>query len=137
MTNELDGSLRLLDVCGIIKDAVSQTKDCTHELQSIMRRRRGDDMNFMIEVRKDLSSRKDIKRAMNKALKVKESQDQNHETPAAVNMLKRARGCVVGLVPQARVGLLTRQLKDVGDTANSASSAVHMKHASIIQPCKS
>lgn len=88
-------------MCGIIKDAVSQTKDCTHELQSIMRRRRGDDMSFMIEVRKYLSSRKDVKRAMNKALKVKESQDQNHESPATVNMLKRATGCAVGLVPQA------------------------------------
>ncbi|XP_068323209.1 uncharacterized protein [Pyrus communis] len=66
-----------------------------------MRRRRGDDTSFMIEVRKYLSSRKDVKRAMNKALKVKESQDQNHESPATVNMLKRATGCVVGLVPQA------------------------------------
>ncbi|ONI21629.1 hypothetical protein PRUPE_2G076800 [Prunus persica] len=36
----LDGSLRLLDVCGIIKDALLQTKECMHELQSIMHRRR-------------------------------------------------------------------------------------------------
>ena len=31
---------------------------------------------------------KEIKKAMNKALKAKESRDKNHKTPAAVNMLK-------------------------------------------------
>ncbi|CAL2262829.1 unnamed protein product [Prunus armeniaca] len=69
----LDGSLRLLDVCGIIKDALLQTKECTHELQSIMHRRRGGDMSFMSEVRKYLASRKDVNKAMNKAFKVKKS----------------------------------------------------------------
>ncbi|KAK8263412.1 hypothetical protein V6Z11_D12G040900 [Gossypium hirsutum] len=37
----LDGSLMLLDVCTTAKDALLQTKECTHELQSILRRRRG------------------------------------------------------------------------------------------------
>ena len=37
----LHESLRLLDLCGIAKDASLQTKECTHQLQSIMRRRRG------------------------------------------------------------------------------------------------
>lgn len=36
----LHESLRLLDLCGITKDALLQTKECTHQLQSIMRRRR-------------------------------------------------------------------------------------------------
>ncbi|TQE01752.1 hypothetical protein C1H46_012696 [Malus baccata] len=47
----------------------------------------------MTEVRKYLASRKDVKKAMNKALKVKESRstDKNNEiTPAAVNMLKES-----------------------------------------------
>ncbi|XP_030949992.1 uncharacterized protein LOC115973891 [Quercus lobata] len=37
----LHESLRLLDLCGIAKDSLLQTKECTHQLQSIMRRRRG------------------------------------------------------------------------------------------------
>ncbi|TYG88609.1 hypothetical protein ES288_A12G035000v1 [Gossypium darwinii] len=37
----LDESLMLLDVCTIAKDALLQTKECTQELQSILRRRRG------------------------------------------------------------------------------------------------
>ncbi|KAL4598143.1 hypothetical protein ACB092_11G038700 [Castanea dentata] len=36
----LHESLRLLDLCGITKDALLQTKECTYQLQSIMRRRR-------------------------------------------------------------------------------------------------
>ncbi|TYH94355.1 hypothetical protein ES332_A12G036100v1 [Gossypium tomentosum] len=35
----LDGSLMLLDVCTTAKDALLQTKECTQELQSILRRR--------------------------------------------------------------------------------------------------
>lgn len=37
----LHESLRLLDLCGIRKDALLQTKECTHQLQSIMQRRWG------------------------------------------------------------------------------------------------
>ncbi|CAN6685180.1 unnamed protein product [Malus baccata var. baccata] len=53
-----------------------------------MGRRWGDGRSFMSEVKKYLSSRKDVKKAIKRALKVKESQDKNHETPAAVNLLK-------------------------------------------------
>ncbi|TYH94356.1 hypothetical protein ES332_A12G036200v1 [Gossypium tomentosum] len=35
----LDGSLMLLDLCTTAKDALLQTKECTRELQSILRRR--------------------------------------------------------------------------------------------------
>ncbi|XP_039016781.1 uncharacterized protein LOC120147477 [Hibiscus syriacus] len=35
----LDGSLMLLDVCETAKDALLQTKECTQELGSILRRR--------------------------------------------------------------------------------------------------
>ncbi|CAL2279824.1 unnamed protein product [Prunus armeniaca] len=58
----LDGSLRLLDVCGIIKGALLQTKECTHELQSIMCRRQGGDKSFMSEVRKYLASKNELEK---------------------------------------------------------------------------
>ncbi|XP_016652085.1 PREDICTED: uncharacterized protein LOC103341899 [Prunus mume] len=80
-------SLRLLDVCGIIKDALLQIKECTHELQSIMRRRRGGDMSFMSEVRKYLASRKDVNKGT----------DKNHETPAVINMLKELDAVTVAV----------------------------------------
>ena len=65
----LDGSLRLLDVCGIARDALLQTKECTRELQSTPRRRHGSKMELAREVEKYLASRKAVKKAMQKALK--------------------------------------------------------------------
>ncbi|XP_034229572.1 uncharacterized protein LOC117638576 [Prunus dulcis] len=64
-----------------------------------MRRRRGGDMSFISEVRKYLTSRKDVKKAMNNALKVRESNctDKNHETPAVVNMLKELDAVTVAV----------------------------------------
>ncbi|XVF68034.1 hypothetical protein PTKIN_Ptkin10aG0170500 [Pterospermum kingtungense] len=64
----LDGSLMVLDVCSIAKDALLQIKDCTQELQSILRRRQGLE-GLVDEVRKYLTSRKAIKKAICKALK--------------------------------------------------------------------
>ncbi|KAK8653452.1 hypothetical protein V6N13_127450 [Hibiscus sabdariffa] len=64
----LDGSLMLLDACGTAKEALSQTKESTQELQSILRRRRGAE-GLANEVRKYLTSRKAVRKAICKALK--------------------------------------------------------------------
>ncbi|KAA3460869.1 DUF241 domain protein [Gossypium australe] len=64
----LDGSLMLLDVCTTAKDALLQTKECTQELQSILRRRRGAE-ELANEFKKYLTSRKAMKKAIYKALK--------------------------------------------------------------------
>ncbi|XP_007041663.2 PREDICTED: uncharacterized protein LOC18607432 [Theobroma cacao] len=64
----LDGSIMLLDVCSTAKDALLQTKECTQELQSILRRRRGVE-GLGDEVRKYLTSRKAVNKAICKALK--------------------------------------------------------------------
>ncbi|XWS55159.1 hypothetical protein CRYUN_Cryun10bG0151000 [Craigia yunnanensis] len=64
----LDGSLMLLDVCSVAKDALLQTKECTQELQSILRRRRGVE-GLVNEVRKYLISRKAVKKAICKTVK--------------------------------------------------------------------
>ncbi|XVE67278.1 hypothetical protein DITRI_Ditri08aG0147800 [Diplodiscus trichospermus] len=65
----LDGSLMLLDVCNSAKDALMQTTESTQLLQSVLRRRRGAEMGLVNEVRKYLTSRKAVKKAIRKALK--------------------------------------------------------------------
>ncbi|XP_058780860.1 uncharacterized protein LOC131654955 [Vicia villosa] len=67
VNNLLDGSLRLLDVCSAAKDAVIHTKECTRELQSIIRRR-GGGTEVTAEAKKFLTSRKVVKKAISKAL---------------------------------------------------------------------
>ncbi|XP_058782969.1 uncharacterized protein LOC131657608 [Vicia villosa] len=67
VNNLLDGSLRILDVCSSAKDAVIHTKECTRELQSIIRRR-GGGTEVTAEAKKFLTSRKVVKKAISKAL---------------------------------------------------------------------
>ncbi|KAK9944325.1 hypothetical protein M0R45_009898 [Rubus argutus] len=65
----LDGSLRLLDVCSTAKDALLQTKEYMQNLQSIIRRRRGEESEVLkSEVKKYLASRKIVKKAIHKAM---------------------------------------------------------------------
>ncbi|OMO92008.1 hypothetical protein COLO4_17953 [Corchorus olitorius] len=64
----LDGSLMVMDVCNMAKDALLQTKECTQELQSILRRRRGIE-GLANEIRKYLTSRKAVKKSICKAFK--------------------------------------------------------------------
>ncbi|XP_028767884.1 uncharacterized protein LOC114743461 [Neltuma alba] len=65
----LDGSLRVLDACTSAKDALLHTKECTRELQSIIRRRRrGNDVELATEIKKFLTSRKVVRKAIFKAL---------------------------------------------------------------------
>ncbi|XVF45652.1 hypothetical protein PTKIN_Ptkin02bG0224100 [Pterospermum kingtungense] len=65
----LNGSLRLLDVCGVAKDALLQAKEDTQQLQSMLRRRRGDDSGFTNEAKAYLASRKKTKKLINKSLR--------------------------------------------------------------------
>ncbi|WVY96965.1 hypothetical protein V8G54_029116 [Vigna mungo] len=64
----LNGSLRLLDVSTAARDALLHTKECARELQSIMRRKRGGEMEVAAKVKKLLASRKVEKKAILKAL---------------------------------------------------------------------
>ena len=86
----LDGSLRLLDVCTAAKDALIHTKECARELQSIIRRRRGGEMELEREVQKYLMSRKVVKKAAQKALKGMERKcaEKNHENLVMVSTLR-------------------------------------------------
>ncbi|CAK9316054.1 unnamed protein product [Citrullus colocynthis] len=92
----LEGCIRLLDLCDIAKDALLQTKECVHELESVLRRRRGGEMFIASEVQRCLISRKLIKKTIYKALKAIESKScqKIQATPAIVSSLKQAE--VVG-----------------------------------------
>ncbi|KAJ7978687.1 hypothetical protein O6P43_002180 [Quillaja saponaria] len=88
----LDGSLRLLDLCSIAKDALLQTKECAQKIQSIMRRRRGTEMELTSEIRNYMNSRRMIRKAIRRALKGKQSKstEKNHDTFPMVSALREA-----------------------------------------------
>lgn len=94
----LEGSLRLLDTCTATKDALLHTKECARELQSIIRRRRGGEAEVTIEVRKFLTSRKVVRKAIFKALENLKgnankcslciNSNKDYQTVATVSLLK-------------------------------------------------
>ncbi|CAL2279830.1 unnamed protein product [Prunus armeniaca] len=87
----LDGSLRLLDVCSVTKDTLLQTKECTIKILSIIRRRQGGKTELASEVKKFLTIRKVMKKAVCKALgnlKGVSPFSKEHEAVAMVSMLK-------------------------------------------------
>ena len=65
----LDGSLRLLDFFSTAKDALLQTREHAHELQSSIRRKRGGENGISSEVVGYLTTRKKVKKVIHKALK--------------------------------------------------------------------
>ncbi|XP_010423233.2 PREDICTED: uncharacterized protein LOC104708371 [Camelina sativa] len=67
----LDGSLRILDLCNISKDALSQMKEGLMEVQSILRRKRGDLSGEVMTYSKESRSLKKSFQKVLKSLKVK------------------------------------------------------------------
>ncbi|XP_010548133.1 PREDICTED: uncharacterized protein LOC104819668 [Tarenaya hassleriana] len=88
----LDGSLRLLEVCNIAKDALSQTKEGLNEIQSILRRKRGD---LTSEVRKYLASRKSLRKSLEKVMKGLKATENQSSKDGALAVLEEAEAVTV------------------------------------------
>ncbi|KAG8501588.1 hypothetical protein CXB51_003916 [Gossypium anomalum] len=98
----LDASLVLLDVCGTAKDALLRTKECTQELQSVLRRRRGGVEGRGDEVTKYLTSKKEVRKAISKAFKNLKHIDnklmsKDGETGAMISTLKQVVAATMGV----------------------------------------
>ncbi|XP_010467458.1 PREDICTED: uncharacterized protein LOC104747512 [Camelina sativa] len=91
----LDGSLRILDLCNISKNALSQMKEGLMEIQSILRRKRGD---LSGEVKKYLVSRRSLKKSFQKVLKsLKIKQDQQECNDKSLAMFGEAEAVTMAL----------------------------------------
>ncbi|KAB2097620.1 hypothetical protein ES319_A01G183300v1 [Gossypium barbadense] len=99
----LDASLVLLDVCGTAKDALVRTKECTQELQSVLHRRRGGFEGLGDEVRKYLTSKREVRKAISKASKNLKHMDnklmsKDGETGAVISTLKQVVAATMGVL---------------------------------------
>ncbi|GMN73497.1 hypothetical protein TIFTF001_052197, partial [Ficus carica] len=93
----LDGSLRVLDMCNTAKDALTQSKESAQEIQSIMRRRRGDESSLSCEVKKFLNSRKVVKKTLRKAMENKCSFSLLSEDQEIVSMLREVQSVTLSV----------------------------------------
>ncbi|KAK7341467.1 hypothetical protein VNO80_24397 [Phaseolus coccineus] len=77
----LEGSLRLLDICGAAKDCLQQSKESMCDLMSVIRRKKGHETGFSVESVKYLAMRKTIKKQIRKALQNLKHKDNNSTSP--------------------------------------------------------
>uniref|UniRef100_M4DMG9 Uncharacterized protein n=1 Tax=Brassica campestris TaxID=3711 RepID=M4DMG9_BRACM len=82
----LDGSLMILDLCNLAKDALSQMKERLKEIQSILRRKRGD---LSAEVKKYLVTRKSLKKSFQKR--------ENQSYPKSLVVFGETEGVTIAL----------------------------------------
>ncbi|XP_042509224.1 uncharacterized protein LOC122084868 [Macadamia integrifolia] len=102
----LDGSLRSLDVCGTARDVLSQLKECVAELQSSLRRIRGES-SLANEVEAFNMSRKKVTKVISKCLgdlrKVQKHRtfssllDKNHDIVAMVGVLREVEAITLSM----------------------------------------
>ncbi|XP_047328360.1 uncharacterized protein LOC124931828 [Impatiens glandulifera] len=86
----LDGSMKILDICGITRDLVAQMKENVIDLQSSLRRRKGDSSNIETSIAKYISLRKSIaKKAKKLAFTLKQDQKDDQETEHVVKILSQ------------------------------------------------
>ncbi|XP_010242842.1 PREDICTED: uncharacterized protein LOC104587086 [Nelumbo nucifera] len=64
----LDGSLRLLDICGTTRDVLSQLKESLQQLESSLRRKRGGESGLATQVGAYMTFRKKINKTIHKCL---------------------------------------------------------------------
>ncbi|CAM8974309.1 unnamed protein product [Rhodiola kirilowii] len=84
----MDGSLRLLDVCGIAKDVLLQTKECVQAFQSVLRRKRGHRAEFVAEVSKYVTSRRHVKKIIQRYLKNLTNQNDSEKDAGNITVAK-------------------------------------------------
>ncbi|PIA46947.1 hypothetical protein AQUCO_01500465v1 [Aquilegia coerulea] len=103
----LDGSLRMLEVCSTSRDVLLQTKECVQDVQSVLRRKRGDELGIDNEVASYLTSRKQVNKAIQKCLvdlkKIESKRvfsaffEKDHNVVAIVGMLREVEAMSLSL----------------------------------------
>ncbi|XP_010064595.2 uncharacterized protein LOC104451692 [Eucalyptus grandis] len=88
----LDVSLTLLDVCGNVREAFSQMKECVQGLKSSLRRRKRGNSNFAVDVEASINSRKKLNKVISKYLRnlKKEGSKKVSHNEATLSLLTEA-----------------------------------------------
>ncbi|XP_057963953.1 uncharacterized protein LOC131155060 [Malania oleifera] len=136
--NVLDGSLRLLDVCGTTKDALVQTKESTQELQSILRRRRGSELGLANEIGEHLASGKKVKKAILMSLrKLKGVEnkcsfshlDKSHDIVVMATMFRELEAITFSVFESLLSYISGLKVRSRPSGWSLVSKLMHLKHA--------
>ncbi|KAL9231889.1 hypothetical protein vseg_007052 [Gypsophila vaccaria] len=83
----LEGSLRLLDVCYVSRDALLQTKESLQRVESLLRRRSCGEVSIRKGVSQYMNSRKKVKKGIRQCLKNMNKNDTVDRTCVTVSLV--------------------------------------------------
>ncbi|KAM0942282.1 hypothetical protein DsansV1_C15g0136611 [Dioscorea sansibarensis] len=94
---ELDASLRLVELCGIVRDTLAVTKEHAQELEMVLRRKRSmtNESKLQCHVQSDKKTRKSIRNCL-KAMKHMDGKDSDRSTVS--KMFTEARDVTISLL---------------------------------------
>ncbi|OVA15634.1 Protein of unknown function DUF241 [Macleaya cordata] len=103
----LNGSLRMLDVCGTTTDVLSQMKQCVQDLQSSLRRRRrvGNEFGLANEFGSYMFSRKKLNKVIRKCLE--DLKRMNNNTPILAGKNHEVVVAIVGVLREVEAVTLS------------------------------
>ncbi|KAL7604933.1 hypothetical protein Lser_V15G17077 [Lactuca serriola] len=92
----LDELVGLLDLCSTTKDALSISMECAKELQSVIRRKSGNNHGLTSSIEGYLSHRRKVKKVVSKTLSSLQKQwassvKESHRTDSNINILEEMR----------------------------------------------
>ncbi|KAK2991958.1 hypothetical protein RJ640_027849 [Escallonia rubra] len=112
----LDGSVRLLDICGVARDFMSQLKEHVSDLQSALRRRKGDSSMesniakytcFRKKMKKDFARLIAALKQMNYTIEGSPLLDQDHHLHAVIRAIMEARQNTIAILQSLLMFLST------------------------------
>lgn len=91
----LNGSLRLLEICGTSRDVLLQSKEQLQDIQSVLRRRSSGELSIANEVAEYLNTRKKAQKTIRKCFKNIKEAHKNVEANSIVSVLKDAEAITI------------------------------------------
>lgn len=118
-----------MDVCSIAKDTLLEMKACILELQSTIRRRQGAETRLARKVGKYFTTRKEVIKAVQKALKGMESHsiNKNQETQAIISTLREVETVNSAVLESVLTFIAGKRLQTNLSNWSLVSKLVHPK----------
>ncbi|KAL4311014.1 hypothetical protein GQ457_01G008810 [Hibiscus cannabinus] len=132
----LSGSLRVLDVCGTVRDVLSRMRESLQALESSLRRRTGLHLGLESEIRAFMVTRKEMNKAIRRRFrgidrKCKSTvSDNDTEMVAVVTMLREAEEMSLSVFDSLLSFLLLPKLRSKPSGMSIVSKLLHSKRAS-------
>lgn len=124
----LDQSMKLVNLCGVTQEAFLQIKEEVQELQSVLRRKRGDESSVAEEFSKYLSSMKKASKQIQRSIKeLKSTHSVNNEATSIIVMLREVEAVTIRVFESLLSCLSGTKPQSMSSKWSLVSKIIHSK----------